>query len=87
MREIPQRVALRHDARFPAVAGVTALVAATPRSACISAFPLGGMFAGWIVFVARPEPRNHLPEEVASALARVMDDAVVSEEALLSLRA
>jgi len=41
----------------------------------------------WAHAVARPNPRNHLPEEVATALARVMDDTVVSEEALLSLRA
>ena len=67
---------------------VTALVAAASTALCMHiGVPARGMFAGWIVLVARPEPRNHLPEEVASALARVMDDAVVSEEALLSLRA
>jgi hypothetical protein len=32
----------------------------------------------WAHAVARPEPRHHLPEEVAYALACVMDDAAVS---------
>jgi hypothetical protein len=33
----------------------------------------------WAHAVARPEPRHHLPEEVAYALACVMDDAAVSD--------
>ena len=33
----------------------------------------------WAHAVARPEPRQHLPEEVACELARVMDDTEVSD--------
>jgi TnpA family transposase len=33
----------------------------------------------WAHAVARPEPRRHLPEEVACELARVMDDSAVSD--------
>jgi|SRR5450631_1245954 len=33
----------------------------------------------WAHAVARPEPRHHLPEEAACALARVMDDTEVSD--------
>jgi hypothetical protein len=33
----------------------------------------------WAHAVACPEPRHHLPEEVACELARVMDDPAVSD--------
>lgn len=33
----------------------------------------------WAHAIARPEPHRHLPEEAAVALARIMDDAAVSD--------
>jgi Domain of unknown function (DUF4158) len=38
-----------------------------------------GEIWSWAHAVARPEPRHHLPEEVACALARVMDDSAISD--------